>query len=162
MVINNINIMLRSLLLKQIIKPTQRTLTKFSCRKNSSLTNLQPNYSNKKPPTDKEEMAEKILVSILLIGGGFGSGYIGLKTYKETRNNSFNECVAWTSCMTLCGFVLGGTAVLFVPVVAPIVLVIGIIRYFDYPEPKKYDEKDVYYKYDKEKLYYNPHPRRNT
>ena len=155
MVINNITIMLRSLLIKQIIKPTRRTITSLQ---------IQPNYSNGKPPTDKDEIAEKIVVTMMLIGGGCGSGYIGGKTYIETRDGhfTFSECVTHTSIMTICGFLVGVVAVIVTPVVAPITLVISAIRYFDPPEPKKYDEKNLYYKYDKEKLYYNPHPRRDT
>ena len=145
MVINNITIMLRSLLIKQIIKPTRRTITSLQ---------IQPNYSNGKPPTDKDEIAEKIVVTMMLIGGGCGSGYIGQKTYRETRDGpfTFSECVCWTSLMTIFGFLVGGATVLVVPVVAPIALVIGTIRYVDAPETKKYDEKNLY----------TIHPRRDT
>ena len=126
MVINNITIMLRSFLLQQIIKPSRRTLT---------ILQMQPNYSNGKPPTDKVEISEKIVVTMMLIGGGCGSGYIGRKTYRETRDGpfTFSECVTYTSIMTIYGFLVGGAAVIVTPVVAPIALVIGAIRYFDPP-----------------------------
>jgi hypothetical protein len=138
MVINNITIMLRSLLIKQIIKPTRRTITSLQ---------IQPNYSNGKPPTDKDEIAEKIVVTMMLIGGGCGSGYIGQKTYRETRDGpfTFSECVTWTSLMTIYGFIVGGATMLVVPVVAPIAIVIGAIRYFDPTEPKKYDTNNCIY-----------------
>ena len=127
--------MLRSLLIKQIIKPTRRTITSLQ---------IQPNYSNGKPPTDKDEIAEKIVVTMVLIGGGCGSGYIGGKTYIETRDGpfTFNECVTYTSIMAICGFLVGGAAIIVMPVVAPIALFVGALRYFDPPEPKKYDEKN--------------------
>ena len=54
--------------------------------------------------------------------------------------------------MTIYGFLVGGATVLVVPVVAPIALVIGTIRYVDAPETKKYDEKNLY----------TIHPRRDT
>jgi hypothetical protein len=47
--------------------------------------------------------------------------------------------------MTICGFLVGGVAVIVVPVVAPIAIVIGAIRYFDPPEPKKYDKNNCIY-----------------
>lgn len=147
MVINNITIMLRSLLIKQVIKPTRRTITSLQ---------IQPNYSNGKPPTDKDEIAEKIVVTMVLFGGGCSGGYSGLQTYRETRDGpfTFSECVTLTSIMAICGFLAGGTAVIVAPIVAPIALFIGTIRYFDPPhEPKKYD---------KGYLYFTLRPRRDT
>jgi len=106
-------------------------------RKNTTV--MQYNSPNKKPPTDKEEITEKIVVGIMLIGGCCGSGYIGQKTYRETRNKSFDDCVAWTSLMTVYGFIVGAGLMLVVPVVAPIAIVIGTIRYFDHTSVLDYD-----------------------
>jgi hypothetical protein len=85
---------------------------------------------------EDEELIGKLLV-VIFCGGVAGGGYSCQKTYYETRNDTFSDCVGITSFATFSGFVLGGAAVLIFPIVAPIVLVIGTIRYFDSPEPKK-------------------------
>ena len=104
-----------------------------------STTVAQYNSPNKKPPTDKEKMVEKIIVTALFGGGMGGSGYLAQKTYKETHTLSFRECVGYTSFMTFYGFFLGGAITFLLPIIVPISMVVGTIRYFDHTSVLDYD-----------------------
>jgi hypothetical protein len=87
---------------------------------------------------EDEELLGKLLV-VIFCGGVAGGGYGCQKTYYETRNKSFSDCVGTTSLATFSGFVLGGAAVFMFPIVGPIVFVIGTFRYFDHPNSEKDD-----------------------
>ena len=123
--------MFRSSLLKQMIRPVNMVRKNF--------TVAQYNFPNRNPPSDQEKMIEKVIVTALLGGGIAGSGYLAQKTYRETHILSFRECVGYTSFMTFYGFFLGGAITFLLPIIVPITMVVGTIRYFDHTSVLDYD-----------------------
>jgi hypothetical protein len=95
--------------------------------------------------TEKEKKMEAILVSSMFGGGIIGGGYFATKAYVETKGDSLSETVCITTSMIFTGVISGRAAVVISPIIAPIALFVATIRYFDPPEPVKYDSEDLDY-----------------